>query len=86
MKYLATGFHVKEEEHNQWQVIYAHAVREALNNKWNNVAQQLKVEVKGKFQQQYKVCDTRIKRISNPYVVSLINRTGILQQKTKRLL
>ena len=59
MKYLATGFHVKEEERNQWQVIYAHAVREALNNKRNNVAQQLKMEVKGKFQKKYKVCDSR---------------------------
>ena len=59
MKYLATGFHVKEEERNQWQVTYAHAVREALNNKRNNVAQQLKMEVKGKLQKKYKVCDSR---------------------------
>ena len=49
MKYLAVKFHVKEEDRSQWQVTYACQVREALNNKRNNVAQGLKAEVKGKF-------------------------------------
>ena len=78
MKYLATGFHVKEEERNQWQVTYAHAVREALNNKRNNVAQQLKMEVKGKLQEKHtSFVNCKMKRAANQYVCSLTSRTRI---------
>ena len=40
--YLARLFGVKQEDNHDWKATYAHYVRDALNNKCNNVAQDLK--------------------------------------------
>ena len=51
MRHLASMFNVDKDTEQQWIMTYASEVREALNNKRNNVAQQLKGEVIGKYQQ-----------------------------------
>jgi hypothetical protein len=48
MKYLSNKLNVPAERQHEWSASYAHCVREALNNKRNNVSQDLKAEIKGK--------------------------------------
>ena len=50
MQYLATKFSVRTEDQRDWTVTYSHYVRDALNNKRNNVAQDLKRELNGTYQ------------------------------------
>ena len=47
MAYLAKIFAIKPEEQRDWIATFAPYVRDALNNKRNNVAQDLKAVVKG---------------------------------------
>ena len=48
MKYLSNKLNVPIEMQREWSATYAHCVRDALNNKRNNVSQDLKMEIKGK--------------------------------------
>jgi hypothetical protein len=48
MKYLSNKLNVPAERQHKWSASYAHCVRYALNNKRNNVSQDLKAEIKGK--------------------------------------
>jgi hypothetical protein len=48
MKYLSNKLNVPAERQHKWSATYAHCVRDALNNKRNNVSQDLKTEIKGK--------------------------------------
>jgi hypothetical protein len=48
MKYLSNKLNVPAERQHKWSATYAHCVRDALNNKGNNVSQDLKAEIKGK--------------------------------------
>jgi hypothetical protein len=48
MKYLSNKLNVPAERQHKWSATYAHCVRDALNNKRNNVSQDLKAEIKGK--------------------------------------
>ncbi len=48
MKYLSNKLNVPAERQHEWSATYAHCVRDALNNKRNNVSQDLKAEIKGK--------------------------------------
>jgi hypothetical protein len=48
MKYLSNKLNVPPETQREWSATYAHCVRDALNNKRNNVSQALKSEIKGK--------------------------------------
>jgi hypothetical protein len=48
MKYLSNKLNVPAERQQEWSTTYAHCVRDALNNKRNNVSQDLKAEIKGK--------------------------------------
>ncbi len=48
MKYLSNKLNVPIEMQREWSATYAHCVRDALNNKRNNVSQDLKTEIKGK--------------------------------------
>ena len=48
MTYLARKFSVKTEEEADWKATYSHFVRDALNNKRNNTAQDLKKALEGK--------------------------------------
>jgi type IV pilus biogenesis protein CpaD/CtpE len=49
MKYLSNKRNVPAERQHKWSATYAHCVRDALNNKRNNVSQDLKkAEIKGK--------------------------------------
>jgi hypothetical protein len=48
MKYLSNKLNVPVERQHEWSAKYAHCVRDALNNKRNNVSQDLKAEIKGK--------------------------------------
>jgi hypothetical protein len=47
-KYLSNKLNVPAERQHEWSTTYAHCVRDALNNKRNNVSQDLKAEIKGK--------------------------------------
>jgi hypothetical protein len=48
MKYLSNKLNVPAERQHEWSPTYAHCVRDALNNKRNNVSQDLKAEIKDK--------------------------------------
>jgi hypothetical protein len=48
MQYLSNKLNVPTESQREWSATYAHCVRDALNNKRNNVSQDLKSEIKGK--------------------------------------
>jgi hypothetical protein len=48
MKYLSNKLNVPAERQHKWSATYAHCVCDALNNKRNNVSQDLKAEIKGK--------------------------------------
>jgi hypothetical protein len=48
MKYLSNKLNIQAERQHEWSATYAHCVRDALNNKRNNVSQDLKAEIKGK--------------------------------------
>jgi hypothetical protein len=48
MKYLSNKLNVPAEQQHEWSATYAHCVRDALNNKRNNVSQDLRAEIKGK--------------------------------------
>ncbi len=48
MQYLSNNLNVPTETKRDWSFTYAHCVRDALNNKRNNVCQDLKSEIKGK--------------------------------------
>jgi hypothetical protein len=48
MQYLSNKLNVPTETQREWIATYAHCVRDALNNKRNNVSQDLKLEIKGK--------------------------------------
>jgi hypothetical protein len=48
MKYLSNKLNVPAEQQHEWSATYAHCVHDALNNKRNNVSQDLKAEIKGK--------------------------------------
>jgi hypothetical protein len=48
MQYLSNKMNIPTETRREWTATYAHCVRDALNNKRNNVSQNLKSEVKGK--------------------------------------
>jgi hypothetical protein len=48
MKYLSNKLNVPAERQHEWSATYAHCVRDVLNNKRNNVSQDLKAEIKGK--------------------------------------
>jgi hypothetical protein len=48
MKYLSNKLNVPAERQHEWSATYAHCIRNALNNKRNNVSQDLKAEIKGK--------------------------------------
>jgi hypothetical protein len=48
MKYLSNKLNVPAERQHEWSATHAHCVRDALNNKRNNVSQDLKAEIKGK--------------------------------------
>ena len=48
MKYLSNKLNVPPETQQEWSATYAHCVCDALNNKRNNVSQDLKSEIKGK--------------------------------------
>jgi hypothetical protein len=47
MKYLSNKLNVPAERQHEWSATYAHCIRDALNNKRNNVSQDLKAEIKG---------------------------------------
>ena len=49
MKYLSNKLKVPPETQQEWSTTYAHCVQDALNNKRNNVSQDLKSEIKGKY-------------------------------------
>jgi uncharacterized Ntn-hydrolase superfamily protein len=48
MKYLANKFSIKPEDERDWMATYAPYAKDALNNKRNNVSQDLKKAFKGK--------------------------------------
>ena len=48
--YLARKSNVEPETQRDWCATYVHSVRDALNNKCNNVSQDLKTEIKGNFE------------------------------------
>jgi hypothetical protein len=48
MKYLSNKLNVPAERQHEWSATYVHCVHDALNNKRNNVSQDLKAEIKGK--------------------------------------
>jgi hypothetical protein len=48
MKYLTNKLNVPAERQHEWSATYAYCVRDALNNKRNNVSQDLKAEIKDK--------------------------------------
>ncbi len=48
MRYLCNKLNIPTESQPDWCATYAHTVRDALNNKRNNVSQDLKSEIKGK--------------------------------------
>jgi len=48
LQYLSNKLNVLPETRRDWCATYAHCVRDALNNKRNNVSQDLKAEIKGK--------------------------------------
>jgi hypothetical protein len=48
MKCLSNKLNVPAERQHECSATYAHCVRDALNNKRNNVSQDLKAEIKGK--------------------------------------
>jgi hypothetical protein len=48
MKYLSNKLNVPAEQQHEWSATYAHCVRDAWNNKRNDVSQDLKAEIKGK--------------------------------------
>jgi len=48
MQYLSNKFSIKQEDERDWMATYAPYAKDALNNKRNNVSQDLKKAVKGK--------------------------------------
>ena len=48
LQYLSNKLNILQETKRDWCATYAHCVRDALNNKRNNVSQDLKTEIKGK--------------------------------------
>lgn len=48
MTEVATHFSIASEKREHWKSTYAHSVRDALNNRRNNTAQDLKKELAGK--------------------------------------
>jgi hypothetical protein len=48
MKYPSNKLNVPTETQHKWSATYAHCAPDALNNKHNNVSQDLKSEIKGK--------------------------------------
>ena len=48
LQYLVDKLNILPEIQRDWCATYAHCVRDAVNNKRNNVSQDLKVEIKGK--------------------------------------
>ncbi len=52
MKYLANKFSIKPEDERDWMATYAPYAKDALNNKRNNVSQDLKKAVAGKHMTQ----------------------------------
>ncbi len=48
MRYLSNKFSIKQEDERDWMATYAPYAKDALNNKRNNVSQDLKKAVKGK--------------------------------------
>jgi hypothetical protein len=48
MKYLSNKLNVTAERQHEWSSTCAHCVGDALNNKRNNVSQDLKAEIKGR--------------------------------------
>ena len=48
MQYLSNKFSIKPEDERDWMATYAPYAKDALNNKRNNVSQDLKKAVKGK--------------------------------------
>ena len=49
VKYLSNKLKVPPETQREWSATYAHCVRDALNNKRNNVSQDQKSEIKGNY-------------------------------------
>ena len=47
LQYLSNKFNVPQDTKRDWCATYAHCVRNAINNKRNNVSQDLKMEIKG---------------------------------------
>jgi hypothetical protein len=48
MRYLCKKRNIPTDEQRDWSASYAHCLRDALNNKRNNVSQDLKIVIKGK--------------------------------------
>jgi predicted transposase YbfD/YdcC len=48
MNEVANHFAIAMEKREHWKSTYAHSVRDALNNRRNNTAQDLKKELAGK--------------------------------------
>lgn len=49
MKEVANQFAIPPDKREHWKSTYAHAVRDALNNRRNNTSQDLKKELKGEW-------------------------------------
>ncbi len=49
MAEVASQFAIPVEKREHWKTTYAHAVRDALNNRRNNTSQDLKKELAGKW-------------------------------------
>jgi predicted transposase YbfD/YdcC len=64
MNAVANHFSVATEKREHWKSTYAHSVRDALNNRRNNTAQDLKKELVGKCLRQWWLLCTRLSVLS----------------------
>ena len=66
LEYLANKNNVVPETQRNWCATYAHCIRDALNNKRNDVLQDLKVEIKGTLKTNEGVHIQERQMLTNP--------------------
>jgi hypothetical protein len=86
MKSLSKNkLNVPAERQQEWSATYAHCVRDALNNKRNNVFQDLKVEIKGKkwFKDMKDIEQTSLIRIDASSYTAILGEPGTKEIQAK---
>ena len=71
MRYLSNKFSIKQEDERDWMATYAPYAKDVLNNKRNNVSQDLKKAVKGKHFEWPRISIPECIKSFNTHVCSL---------------